>query len=221
MTSCEQDARWLWQLFAIVFFRQLHTPEQSLASRLVLRERRLDAGHRASRPVCSETSSRRKLGRLSFLCWTVQAELEVLRVNPADTDIGDVPHRAHRQGNIESGFALGTVRAFQLSEPLHPPGPVVVFRIETFCVGPPEYLNHLSYALCRSVRMNPRQRISRRTIEIVNIGAIVREVWPTKVVQATRLNRWIVAPFLSQAVPVLPLQSPDRFLSAPRRSEEP
>jgi hypothetical protein len=80
--------------------------------------------------------------QVELLVFDVQAELEVLRVDPADTHIGDVAHRAHSQGNVESRFTLGTMRAFQVSEPLHPPGPVIVFRIETFCVGPPEYFNH-------------------------------------------------------------------------------
>ena len=116
----------------------------------------------------------------------VEAEFEVLWIDPADADIRDVAHCAHGERKVESSFFLLSVGAFQLCYPLGPARTVVVFRIQTFAVRLQEDLDHFSCAVCGVTMLNPGKSVAGSAIEVVHVDAVVRENRPAKIGKAAR-----------------------------------
>ena len=92
------------KLLAIVLLFEDEIVLQGNLGSLIARKRRFHAvdGSGDARSVGIDQTRADEFGEIQFLRTDVQVEFEVLRVDLADVQVRDIPHRADREGGIES-----------------------------------------------------------------------------------------------------------------------
>jgi len=123
------------------------------------------------------------LRQVVFLLLHVQSEGEVLRIHPADVQIGDVAHRAYGERRIEARPLRFACRG----EPGHssfPAWAVVVLRVQALLVGLLQNANHAQCLRNRPAVPNPRRFVLAGFIETLHMLPVVGKTRPAEVVQA-------------------------------------
>ena len=115
-----------------------------------------------------------------------QAELEVLRVDPANMQGGNVAHRGYRQRQIDMckvGIGCFRRRRLQLGQSRVPSRGVIVLGVEAFRRSVLKEQYHRDRLRAGLAVLDPGQRIGTRVVEFFYIVAIVSEIGPAQVWQ--------------------------------------
>ena len=138
--------------------RQLQVARERRPRPSITAERRLDAVQHRGDVRGRHQLLAEEARQVVLLPLDAQAEVEVLRVDPPDVQIGHETHRADRERRVEA-CEIG-VRTLQRLEPGIPAGRVVVLGLESPLPGVPESLDQSERRGGRLASLGPGRRVA-------------------------------------------------------------